>query len=198
MSKATLRQQFKAQRQRLDGSTISNQICHYLALDPIVQRASTILAYLAFSSEVSLTPLVQAWPEKQWGFPRCLPGSQLAWHPLSAETLLNLTTSPQLQVNRWGIPEPAAHLPEIDPARADLVLVPALACDQWGYRLGYGGGYYDRFLSQYTLATLGVVASACFLDDRLPVDPWDVRLHRVATDTGIFNVLDFENQGLVH
>ena len=60
-----------------------------------------------------------------------------------------LTPTTQLLANRWGIAEPAAtSATEVLPAQLDAVLVPLLYCDRAGQRIGYGGGFYDRFLAQ--------------------------------------------------
>ncbi len=60
-----------------------------------------------------------------------------------------LTPATQLLANRWGIPEPTEDpAAEVSPAAFDAVLVPLLACDAAGQRVGYGGGFYDRFLAQ--------------------------------------------------
>ena len=59
-----------------------------------------------------------------------------------------LTPDTQLVQNRWGIDEPAPGAPEVAPMAFDAVLVPLLACDENGQRVGYGGGFYDRFLAQ--------------------------------------------------
>jgi 5,10-methenyltetrahydrofolate synthetase len=70
----------------------------------------------------------------------------------------------------------------------DLVFIPALAMDAEGYRLGYGGGYYDRWLASVPTAlmpkTIGVTwASTCV--PQLPVDPWDVPLNALLTEEGL-------------
>ena len=59
----------------------------------------------------------------------------------------HLTPQTVLIPNRWGIPEPA-EAAEMPPSRFDAVLVPLLACDQAGHRVGYGKGFYDRFLAE--------------------------------------------------
>ena len=60
---------------------------------------------------------------------------------------LLLTDTTPVSLNRWGIPEPVKGK-EVKPEAIDVVFVPLLAFDEKGYRVGYGGGYYDRFLSQ--------------------------------------------------
>ena len=79
------------------------------------------------------------------------PGLQLAVPVVQAdgETLRHyqLTSETQLATNRWGIPEPV-NAEEMPPTVFDAVLVPLLACDQRGHRVGYGKGFYDRFLQQ--------------------------------------------------
>ena len=81
---------------------------------------------------------------------------------------------------RFGIPEPAEDCPELRPAdfSGALILVPALAFDHEGFRLGYGGGYYDRFLQELIEAnipvtTVGLAFSAC-VTEILPHSPHDI------------------------
>lgn len=78
----------------------------------------------------------------------------------------------------FGISEPQG--PAIDPAEVQLVIVPGLAFTVDGARLGYGGGYYDRFLAAHSAPSVGV----CFAEqlvDELPTDAHDVRVHRVVS-----------------
>jgi 5-formyltetrahydrofolate cyclo-ligase len=81
-----------------------------------------------------------------------------------------------LQINRWGIPEPAATAAEVPAASFDAVLVPLLAADRAGHRVGYGGGFYDRFLAQCRPGTqfigLNVLdeAPVAAIADVLPTD----------------------------
>jgi 5-formyltetrahydrofolate cyclo-ligase len=70
----------------------------------------------------------------------------------------------------------------------DLILVPAVACDRQGTRLGYGGGYYDRLLSDpawTNIPTVGVVFDFAYLT-YLVADPWDIPLRAICTEHGFY------------
>ncbi|MCC3151881.1 5-formyltetrahydrofolate cyclo-ligase [Hymenobacter sp. BT770] len=101
-----------------------------------------------------------------------------------------LTPNTPLQDNRWGIPEPlAAAATEVSPAAFDAVLVPLLAVDEAGHRVGYGGGFYDRFLAQCGPNTSFIGVSV--LDDApvariADVLPTDIPLHAYLTPGGVW------------
>jgi 5-formyltetrahydrofolate cyclo-ligase len=123
-----------------------------------------------------------------------LPGVRLAAPVVQADGIslkhYELTPTTALAANRWGIPEPVADpATEIAPAQLDAVLVPLLACDQQGQRVGYGGGFYDRFLAQCRPDALFIGLN--ILDD-VPVPaladvlPTDVPLHALLTPGGVW------------
>jgi 5-formyltetrahydrofolate cyclo-ligase len=102
-----------------------------------------------------------------------------------------LTAATPLIPNRWGILEPTASLAaEVLPPQLDAALVPLLACDQQGHRVGYGGGFYDRFLAQCRPGALFIGLS--ILEDApvteiADVLPTDVPLHACITPGGVWN-----------
>ncbi len=102
-----------------------------------------------------------------------------------------LTPTTPLISNRWGIPEPQADLgTEVQPAQLDVVLVPLLACDQYGHRVGYGGGFYDRFLAQCRPGTQFIGLSILDEEPLLEIAdvlPTDVPLHACLTPGGVWN-----------
>lgn len=152
----------------------SDRICSNLQVFPLFTSAQTILVYFSFRQEPDLSPLF-ADASRQWGFPRCV-GDTLNWHLWSPQDTL--------QTGAYGIPEPHSTAPTLKPAEVDLILVPAVACDYQGYRLGYGGGYYDRLLSSTEWSakpTIGIVFEFAFLP-QLPVDSWDKPLQGVCTE----------------
>ncbi|MFO0104744.1 MAG: 5-formyltetrahydrofolate cyclo-ligase, partial [Cyanobium sp.] len=81
-----------------------------------------------------------------------------------------------LVADAWGIPAPPATAGDLDPHQLALLLIPALAIDQRGVRLGYGGGWYDRLRADPAWRrrpALAVLPEACVVAE-LPRDPWDV------------------------
>jgi 5-formyltetrahydrofolate cyclo-ligase len=81
----------------------------------------------------------------------------------------------------FGILEPRHDLPLMDLANIDLILIPAVACDRRGYRLGYGGGFYDRWLPNSTGFKAGIIFYDFYID-AIPSDIWDVPLDVIVTE----------------
>lgn len=87
----------------------------------------------------------------------------------------------ELHTGAYGILEPDAAAEEIVPAQIDLVIAPALACDRQGFRLGYGGGFYDRFLSRTDAACMALCAESRLVEC-LPREPFDRRCQFIITE----------------
>jgi 5-formyltetrahydrofolate cyclo-ligase len=182
-SKANLRRSLLKARQALHPDVWrekSDRLCAHLQAWPTFVQAQTILAYFSFRQEPDLSPLFLT--SHRWGFPRCV-NKTLIWHQwCPAET------GTSLQVGAYGILEPHPALPTLAPSDVDLILIPAVACDVRGYRLGYGGGFYDRMLSTPAWAikpTIGIVFEFARLPS-IPVEPWDRRLQGICTEAGLF------------
>ncbi len=86
-----------------------------------------------------------------------------------------LEENTRLLVNKWGIPEPAEATPLI-PERLDLILVPLIICDKQGHRIGYGKGYYDRFLDKFPGALKAGVSLSPLLDKINVMEERDIAL----------------------
>lgn len=145
---------------------------------------SWVYAYLSVGSEVETRPLIeQLWQRgKQVAVPRVAPDrSEMHFYPL--------TSWEQLERGTWGIEEPRTTVTEtVSPGQGGgrvLLLVPALACDRQGYRLGYGGGFYDRYLQRWEglVYSVGLAYSQQCLDT-LPKEEHDRPLDAVLTERG--------------
>jgi 5-formyltetrahydrofolate cyclo-ligase len=180
--KKDLRSQLLQQRQAIalaDWQAKSEAICQHLSQSEVYRNAQVILAYMSTRQEPDLSALWINGAPKHWGLSRCV-GQDLAWHACSP------SNAEQFQVGTYGILEPSATLPVLKPEEVDLILVPAVACDRKGFRLGYGGGFYDRLLSNPQWAskpTVGVVFEFAYLE-RLPRNPWDCPMQAICTETG--------------
>ncbi|TYZ13482.1 5-formyltetrahydrofolate cyclo-ligase [Hymenobacter lutimineralis] len=128
--------------------------------------------------EPDMWPLIRAlWaqhPYLQLAVPVVQPDGQTLRH-------FHLTPDTELVMNRWGIPEPV-DATEVFPPQLDAVLVPLLAFDESGHRVGYGKGFYDRFLMECHPEAVRIGVS---LEPPVPriADAWpgDVRLHACLT-----------------
>lgn len=163
----------------MDWRNCSDQLCLRLSPQPFFQNAKTILSYCTYRNEPDLSLLFHLQAQKNWGLPRCV-GQNLAWH--------RYQLGDRLISGQFGITEPHPDLPLLDLETIDLMLVPAVACTKTGDRLGYGGGFYDRFFQTLTqkITTIGIVFNRC-LAETLPTDPWDISLDYVCTETDFYD-----------
>lgn len=121
----------------------SRQACRRLTQLPEFQNASTIMLYIPFQNEVDCTPVAdQAWKD---GKTVLVPKIDYPQRTMAA--VRYDSAHARTQANQYGIGEPLET--QIQPVEnIDIIIVPALAFDRRGNRLGRGGGFYDRFLSQ--------------------------------------------------
>ena len=137
----------------------------FLAL-PQVTQAQTLFLFYGVGTEPHTARLIDRLVTlgKQIALPRMLPEHRM-------DALVYDPARPLVQ-NKFGLWEPDLACPAIAPEQIDLVLVPALCYDRQRYRLGMGGGYYDRWLEHYHGITVGLCRAA-LLTDRLPTEPHD-------------------------
>ena len=140
--------------------------------------ADILLLYFPARSEPDLTPLARlAWRD----------GKRVAF-PISRTDSLTLdfriiSSLDKLSTGAYGIPEPCENAPRATLTERTLCVVPALAVDRDGYRLGYGKGYYDRFLSSFVGRSLVAIHSS-LVCERLPRNDTDIPLNTIITETG--------------
>lgn len=144
-------------------------------------RADTVMAYMAIPGEVDTTPILErAWRE---GKTVLLPKVRADAHEMMAAPYR--TVDDPMVVGRYNIREPARE--DAWPVgRIDFIVVPALAYDANGNRLGKGGGYYDRFLSQPGMhAVMCGLAFAEQVIESLTVEGHDRKVDLLVTDEGV-------------
>jgi 5-formyltetrahydrofolate cyclo-ligase len=168
----------------------SNDIHKLLLSEPLWCNAEHIALYLSVEKEVDTLAIIQqGWDlGKHIYLPKCHPeAKQLVFY--------RIESLDQLEVVYYGIPEPIpAHCEKLRLEELELIIVPGLAFDQRGYRIGYGGGYYDRFLSHLTteVDTLSLAFSFQVLkrQELLPNDSFDIPVDSIMTEQGTFNCLN--------
>lgn len=153
-------------------------ICQRIAKHPALQEARIVMSYLAFAGEVDLAQLHEAL--KGQGVKLCFPhcGENGFMQPLSPRD------ENPCQSGKFGIMAPVAeHSDVVDPNEIDVVLTPCVAFDTSRLRLGWGGGYYDRFLPRCPQAVSIAPAYEVQLVENVVSDhPWDAVLDAVATE----------------
>lgn len=147
----------------------------FLAL-PELETAETVLLFYGVMREPDTTVLIDALLKqgKTVALPKCLSERRMEARQISHGSNLILSA--------YGIPEPDEECPTVDRDRIDLILVPNLCCDQSGYRLGHGGGYYDRYLAGYSGMTVALCPEK-WLQEQLPRDEFDIPVRLVLTET---------------
>lgn len=93
-----------------------------------------------------------------------------------------------LHIGMYGTPEPKDYCKEYKPKENDIVIVPCLSVDQNGYRIGYGKGYYDRFLKDFN----GVSICPCYeemVTNDLPTDEYDIKVNVIVTQNSTKEVI---------
>ena len=186
IQKQLLRHELIEQRQKLTSlftefSHIS--ICKHLAHWINDHKITQVLMFYPFRNEPDLRHLHRECDRnKVFALPVILSAQTMCFYKWQLDDLL--------KKSKLGIPEPdpMSRQPIII-NDSTLILVPALAIDKTGIRLGDGGGFYDRFLKTVdTTHIICVVWDEFLLDIKLPKSPWDIPIKLVATESGVFRL----------
>ncbi|MFT7559535.1 MAG: 5-formyltetrahydrofolate cyclo-ligase [Flavobacteriales bacterium] len=183
--KKHLRQHFRARRRKLSRSQQQHaalMLCKNLLRILDTSKLKTIACYNASDGEISLSPFIQACLKKgiKCFTPTIRPNNSMSFHQYSGNYAL--------QKNIYGILEAPNSAKTIQAHKFDLVLLPLVAFDKNGRRLGMGGGYYDRcfeFLNHNRGPILIGVSHHCQQSKNLPEDVWDISLKHIVSDKNI-------------
>jgi 5-formyltetrahydrofolate cyclo-ligase len=186
-SKSTLRDQLKPVIYAIthsDQSAARQSICPHLLADPAIHTANTILAYASFGNELSLDPFIN--DALKQGKRVAIPAIDWTNKAMAPRRITNLDTD--LTPARYDIRVPAEGCPAVEPEQIDVILLPGLAFDRAGNRLGRGAGFYDRYInalkeSGHNPTLIGVCYHAQIVES-VPTDSHDHRVDRVITELG--------------
>lgn len=159
-------------QQALEGR--GQQFAHFLAALPEYRRAKTIFCYIPVGREPDTLPFVRrALAEgRRLCAPVCL-GKGI----MRARLLTQLET---LEPGPYEIPAPPEGLPWVEPGQIDFAVIPCVACDEQGGRLGHGAGFYDRFLAQGRFFRAALCHQELLLP-QVPTGPLDLPMDCIIT-----------------
>ncbi|NIF23174.1 5-formyltetrahydrofolate cyclo-ligase [Candidatus Pantoea multigeneris] len=177
-----LRRALSAEQQETAADLVAE---HALNFAPISQ-ANRIAVFLSVDGELNTRPLIaKLWQQKKQVYLPVL-------HPFAPGNLLFILFTPEteLHLNKLRIPEPPLDITQMATLdQLDVMLLPLVAFDRQGQRLGMGGGFYDRTLQnwqQHGFLPVGL-AHDCQLTDTLPVAAWDVPLPAIITPASLWS-----------
>jgi len=183
--KKRLRKRILAIRDALPAERIgelSGRICERALQLQAIRDCAVLMAFLSFGSEVSTDAIIQwAWRQgKELYVPLCRPGERRL-DPYRIDSF------DDVEPGYFGIrePKPQSQAPGVI-SYIDAIFVPAVAFDRRGYRVGYGGGYYDRFLPELRPQTTRIgLAFSCQIVDWVPAGAHDIPVDIIVTEEAV-------------
>ncbi|OAG27284.1 5-formyltetrahydrofolate cyclo-ligase [Thermodesulfatator autotrophicus] len=160
--------------------SLSQKIIQHLKNSDYYQKAQKILFYASFKSEVETYELIEAALTE--GKDVYLPKTYISKRKLR---LFKINSLKELSPGAYGILEPSENSPEIEPKGLDLIILPGVAFDLSGGRLGYGGGFYDRLLAKAPHVPKVALAFECQLTKKLPLESHDLKIDALVTENGL-------------
>ena len=188
MDKATLRSHHMELRDSLDLSSreeLDQKIFSHLSKVEVFSNAGLVLTYVSYRSEVDTHAIINALLKegRRVAVPRC----DKKKHTMS---FFELSSFDDLEPGAHNILEPKKSLVKavtVPDMIGSACLVPGLIFDTRGRRIGYGGGYYDRFLAFYPGEKIGLARNSQICGNGLPQESTDVPLDYVVTETGAWS-----------
>ena len=180
--KSHIRDEYKAKRKEITENMrkeLDYQVCRrFLALNSY-RYADTVLLYSPLKYEIDTSYILKdvLAKGKRVAYPRCIDGNRMVFHLITSED--------QLISGMYNIKEPKEDLPIYENGKDNSIcIMPGIVFDKRGYRLGYGKGYYDRFLSNFKGIKAGFVYSD-FMIEQLPNGRFDLKADIIITERGV-------------
>ena len=182
--KTALRALWRAKREAVPPEERAKRdtlLCKAVTASASYRFADTLLGYAPFGFEIDIMPILrQALSDgRRVALPRTHGGGIMTFHYITSEA--------ELIPGRLGIREPREDAPLLSVTPTTLCLVPGIVFSTRGGRIGYGGGYYDRFLHENPVSTLGIVYRE-FILPTLPGGRYDRTVTALCTERGILPI----------
>ena len=168
-NKITLRKKAKDIRKNLDIDKISAKIVDNIRQTLLYKNSKNIMIFYPLENEINLLSLLE--DDKNFYLPK-INGEELQVCPFDKNS--------NLELSRFKTKEPCVN--PVDISSLDLVVTPSLMCDKTGYRLGYGGGFYDRFFKRIKNVKKIAVVTKNLMVEKLPIGVYDVKMDLIITD----------------
>lgn len=177
--KKAARAKYKALRAEISGeekTRFDDAICERIISLACFRFADTVLLYSPIGSEIDVNKI--ALRALSLGKRVALPVCDTVTREMTFKYIGSLD---ELELGAYSIPEPKADAMSFSHIQHSLCIVPALAFDKLGFRIGYGGGYYDKFLKKFDGVTLGVAYDR-LIADKLPTGVYDMPVDIIVTE----------------
>jgi len=187
MTKNEIRKNLILKRNQLSKETVQKNSSYIMEkLHPYVKEAENIMIFMNMGNEVEITRLITLYPDKKFYIPKTLSDSNMK---------INLYDENELILHKFGYYESSSDI-FYDEKILDLIIVPAVAFDYSKNRIGFGGGYYDTFLSRTLLNNRNneknrnkpLIIGVCYdfqLIDYIPSEVHDIKVDSIITEKNI-------------
>lgn len=173
MKKEFLRKKYKEKRDNIKNKvTKDNLIYQKVINNKDILSSKTLLIYISINSEVDTIKIINYFLNtKNIAVPKIIDNNMYFW---------NVTNLNELTSGKYNIPEPTNENIVTDFDNA-ICIVPGICYDKKNYRVGYGKGYYDRFLSKNKIKTIGLCYKECMIE-KIDNDKYDYKIDEVITE----------------
>lgn len=183
--KQALRQSMLALRRARSSAeqvALSDAIQAQFLRSGLLQSCQCVFLYVSVADEIGTRTILQEalCLKKAVCVPRCVSKGIMTAH--------RIESTDDLQEGKYGIPEPREGCPQIAPGAIDLIVAPCLCVERTGYRLGYGGGYYDRFLAQAQHAIVCVLCPDGAIVPTVYPQIYDQKCSKIVTEREVLSV----------
>lgn len=183
LSKPEIRAFCRQERQNItDKATRDSSICDNILKSNIYQQAQLVLCYAALDKEINCDSVITTAlrDNKKVAAPYCInENGEMCFYYINSID--------DLEINHFGIREPNIdRCQKVTCYDNSIIIVPGFCFDRNGYRVGYGKGYYDRFLENYSFISIGLCYNS-FVQDEIDYDRYDKSVDYIATETRVIS-----------